>query len=196
MLPVRAWQMTAFTSCSATNRTEITFRLLGPDLERVRLEVHVPGLRDEAVPVDGLFVVGTDDRRTQPPPPLERELTSGPRRSLAESIELSRIVDADREGRERWRNEHRSLISARTREALAARRAEGRKTGGKAPYGFAADPAGNLTPVPQEQAAIARATALRAEPAPWSLTAIAARSDARASYRAPADHSRRSRSSG
>ncbi len=56
----------------------------------------------------------------------------------------------------------RALIRARTKAALGAKRARGEKTGGDAPYGFAAVD-GRLVALESEQAVIARARELSAE---------------------------------
>lgn len=67
----------------------------------------------------------------------------------------------------------RALIRARTKGALAAKRAKGEKTGGDAPYGYALAPDGvHLVAVETEQATIARARVLSAEGR--SLRAVAA----------------------
>jgi len=55
----------------------------------------------------------------------------------------------------------RAMIAARTKAALAAKRARGERNG-NLPYGFTADAAGRLTPCAAEQATIARVRALRA----------------------------------
>lgn len=58
----------------------------------------------------------------------------------------------------------RGLIRARTRAALAAKRAKGEKTGGDAPYGFAVGEDGvSLVPVESERVIAARARVLRGE---------------------------------
>jgi DNA invertase Pin-like site-specific DNA recombinase len=56
----------------------------------------------------------------------------------------------------------RSMIAARTKAALQAKRARGEKTGGYAPYGYRTEGLG-LAPVPEEQETIALALALRAD---------------------------------
>jgi DNA invertase Pin-like site-specific DNA recombinase len=55
----------------------------------------------------------------------------------------------------------RAMIAARTRAALAAKRAKGERTG-TIPYGFTADAAGRLEQHAAEQATIARVRELRA----------------------------------
>jgi len=55
----------------------------------------------------------------------------------------------------------RAMIAARTRAALAAKRAKGERTG-TIPYGFTSDAAGRLSPCPAERAIIAQVHALRA----------------------------------
>jgi len=55
----------------------------------------------------------------------------------------------------------RELIAARTRAALAAKRARGERAG-EVPYGFTADAAGRLVPNAGEQGVIAQVRALRA----------------------------------
>lgn len=55
----------------------------------------------------------------------------------------------------------RAMIAARTRAALAAKRARGERNG-NVPYGFTADAAGRLEPHATEQATIARVRELRA----------------------------------
>lgn len=58
----------------------------------------------------------------------------------------------------------RALIRARTKAALAAKRAKGEKTGGDAPYGYKLGTDGvHLEQSPEEQAVIARALALSSE---------------------------------
>lgn len=67
--------------------TEISFRLLGPRLERVPLEVFVPSLDEDAVPVEGEFSVGQDSRRGRPraadasEPAAEAPVVAAPRAS-------------------------------------------------------------------------------------------------------------------
>lgn len=56
----------------------------------------------------------------------------------------------------------RALIRARTRAALQVKKSRGERTGG-VPYGWRAGGDGRLEPVPREQAATARARALRGE---------------------------------
>jgi DNA invertase Pin-like site-specific DNA recombinase len=65
----------------------------------------------------------------------------------------------------------RALIRARTKAALAAKRARGERAGG-VPYGFTADDAGRLSPCPVEQVVIAVVADLRAAGMP--LRAIVA----------------------
>ena len=55
----------------------------------------------------------------------------------------------------------RALIRARTREALAALKARGAYTGGKAPWGSKVGPSGALEPDPGELAVVERVKALR-----------------------------------
>lgn len=70
----------------------------------------------------------------------------------------------------------RALIRARTKAALAAKRAKGERAG-EVPYGYTADDAGRLTPCPGEQAVLATVRTLRAEGRP--LRAIVAELAAR-----------------
>jgi DNA invertase Pin-like site-specific DNA recombinase len=70
----------------------------------------------------------------------------------------------------------RALIRARTKAALAAKRARGERAGG-VPYGFTADDAGRLSQCPVEQAVIAIVADLRA--AGMSLRAVVAELDRR-----------------
>ena len=65
----------------------------------------------------------------------------------------------------------RQVIRARTRAALAAKRARGERTG-TVPFGYVADAAGRLAPDADEQAVIAAARAMRG--AGWSIRAIVA----------------------
>lgn len=69
----------------------------------------------------------------------------------------------------------RALIALRTREALRALRARGHRAGA-VPWGFSADPAGDLLPNDTERATAERARALRAQGR--SLRAIVATLDA------------------
>ena len=55
----------------------------------------------------------------------------------------------------------RSMIAARTKAALGAKRARGERAG-TVPYGFTSDAAGRLSPCPAERAIIAQVHALRA----------------------------------
>lgn len=67
----------------------------------------------------------------------------------------------------------RNKIRERTREALATRRREGRKTGGKeTPFGYKADKAGMLKPEKAEQATLSRARELRATGDSWEKVAV------------------------
>ena len=57
----------------------------------------------------------------------------------------------------------RALIRARTKAALAVKRARGEYTGGEAPYGWRVVVGGTLEPHPEERLVICRARELRAE---------------------------------
>lgn len=70
----------------------------------------------------------------------------------------------------------RALIRARTKAALAAKRARGERAGA-VPYGFTADDAGRLTPCPAEQEVITAVRELRAAGLP--LRAVVAELDRR-----------------
>jgi DNA invertase Pin-like site-specific DNA recombinase len=70
----------------------------------------------------------------------------------------------------------RALIRARTKAALAAKRARGERAG-EVPYGYRADAAGRLSPAEDEQAVLGTVRALRADRLP--LRAIVAELAAR-----------------
>lgn len=71
------------------------------------------------------------------------------------AVLMRRMVDA-------FAEYERALIAARTRAALAVKKARGESTG-EAPYGYRADATGRLVPEPDEQAVIARVRQARAE---------------------------------
>jgi DNA invertase Pin-like site-specific DNA recombinase len=71
----------------------------------------------------------------------------------------------------------RDLISERTRDALAHKRAQGQKTGGDVPFGYDATDDGHLVALPEEQGAIRFMRRLRGMG--LSLRAVAARLEAR-----------------
>lgn len=68
---------------------------------------------------------------------------------------------------------HRRVVGEKTRDSLALRRRQGRRYSHVLPYGFAADAAGRLVEVEEEQATIGRALDLRA--GGLSLRAVAAK---------------------
>ncbi len=80
------------------------------------------------------------------------------------AVLMRRMVDA-------FAEYERALIRARTRAALAAKRARGERAG-TVPYGFTADAAGRLSPCAPEQEVIRQVKALRA--AGLSFRAVAA----------------------
>lgn len=66
----------------------------------------------------------------------------------------------------------RNKIKERTREALQARRSQGRKTGGSIPFGYGEE-AGQLIPVESEQVVMERGFRLRQEGLSWRKAAEA-----------------------
>lgn len=58
--------------------TEISFRLVGPRLERVRLAASVPALYEDPVEIEGDFAVGTDARRDRRSPLSSSQIPTAP----------------------------------------------------------------------------------------------------------------------
>ena len=79
------------------------------------------------------------------------------------SILMRDIIDA-------FARFERLQVGARTKAALAAKKARGEKTGGEVPYGFDADADGRLTPNQSEQDALEAIKELRGRG--WTLQAI------------------------